>query len=283
MINDNLKATAAKYLTMSKAVDYKTMTEIVDLPEATREGYSYLVYDRATQFSADGVSNFEYDFYIDKDAERKAMLDDYLAFIQFDCADPKYHGEDDYRKMAIIVEGRKRANEAIFVQSLDMIIPTEASLTLCFIGLQRQYDEAVTPPKKMTKDEIKQGVRNDVAKARTKELLICKDYLEKNVTEAKIAAGFKYKFKLVTRAEFDKAILDKDPASCLLVVYPADKTDGGYRPVVNYEHRIVDAETDDVLVTVVPDPNAAGMPPSYQKINDKQFKDIVKTEDDITK
>jgi hypothetical protein len=282
-INDNMQATASKYLTMVKGVEFMPMSQIVDLPEATRESYSYLVYDRATQFSNGGSSNFEFDFYIDKADERKAMLSDYLDFINFDCADPKYHGEDDYRRMQIIVEGKKHANEEIFTQSLDMIIPTEGSFALCFTGLQKQYEDAMATPAKTSKEQMKTDIREKVAKARTRTLYICKDNVEKNVTEAKIGVEFKYKFKIVPRDEFDKAILNKDTV-CLLVVYPDSKTNSGYRPTVNYQHLIYDAETGDVLLTVVPPPAAGGgMPISYQKINDKSFKDLVKEEDEVTK
>jgi len=119
--------------------------------------------------------------------------------------------------------------------------------------------------------------------ARKRRLLICKDNLERNVTDAKIQPAYLYKFKVVSRDEFDKAIINKDTSCCLLIVYPFDKSQSGTKPTVSYQHLIVDAETDDMLLTVSPDPSANGITPSYQKLTDKHFKEILKTEDEVTK
>jgi hypothetical protein len=283
-VNANLQAMVPKYLNMAKSIDYKTISDIIDLPAATRAEYSFLVYDRSMQFSMTGASNFAFDFYADNQEELKGMRDDYDDYIQFDCADPKYHGEEDYRRAIIIVKGHKKVSDQVFIQSYDMIIPTQGSMALCFTNLQKQFDDAVNGnPKKITKDDARHAALEQVAKARTKMLWVCKDNLDRNITEIKIGAVFKYKFKLVTRQDFDNAILNKDTSCCLLVVYPADKVQGGFKPNVSYEHQIVDAETDEVLLSVVPDPMPSGQLPSYQKITDKHFKDIVKAEDDITK
>jgi|GEM_PF-1805980 len=283
LVNDNIKAMAEKYLTMTKGFEYKTMSEIIEMPQATREGYSFLAWDRSSQFATGAPTPFAFDFFATNPEELKGMRDDYMDLMQFDCADPKYHGEDDYRKADIIVKGRKKISETIFEESFDMVIPTQGSAALCFMGLQKQFEAAQADDKKLTKDDVRQAELKQVATARTKMLLICKDNLDRNITEVKIGAVFKYKFKVITRQEFDNAILNKDANSCLLVVYPVDKTQGGFKPIVNYEHRIVDAETDDILLSVTPPVSATGMPVSYAKVNDKQFKDIVKAEDDITK
>lgn len=282
-VNENIRAEAGVYIKMAKGIEYKTMSEIVAMSAEERKNYSYLVYDRATQYGPDGPSDFMFDFYADKDEELKGMLDDYLDYIQFDAADPKYHGEEDYRRLEIIVKGKKKTGDVLFMQSLDMIVPTKGSVALCFSGIVKQYNDALAGEKKMSKDEEKAQVRDRVAKARTKILWVCKDNLERNITAAKIEKVFKYKFRIVTRGAFDSAIINNDTTCCLLVVYPADKVQGGFRPVVSYQHLIVDAETDDVLLTVVPQATGGGMVPSYQKINDKHFTDIVKTEDDVTK
>lgn len=281
-VNDNMQATADKYLKLSKGVEYKTMSEIISLPASTREGYSFLMYDRSMQFAA-GTPDFKLDLYSDKEDELKAMLDGYLDYIQFDCADPKYHGEEDYRRVIILIKGKKKTADAEYMQSLDMIIPTKGSFALCFMTIQNQFNSDVAGEKKVSKQEEKEEIRRQVAKARTKTLVICKDNLEKNITQVKISAVFKYKFKLVSREDFDNAILNNDTSCCVLVVYPADKVQGGYRPTVSYQHLIIDAQSDDILLTVIPEATGAGAPPSYQKITDKHFKDIVKTEDDITK
>lgn len=282
-VNENIQAEVEKYIKMAKGIEYKTMTEIVGMSASEREQYSYLVYDRATQYGPEGPADFMFDFYADKDDELKGMLDDYLDYIQFDAADPKYHGEEDYRRLEIIVKGKKKSGDVLFMQSLDMIIPTKGSVALCFSGIVNQYNDALAGEKKISKDEEKTQVREQVAKARTKTLWVCKDNLDRNITAAKIEKVFKYKFKIVTRGAFDSAIMNNDTGCCLLVVYPAEKVQGGFRPVVNYQHLVVDAETDEVLLTVVPQATGGGMVPSYQKINDKSFTDIVKTEDEVTK
>ena len=281
-VNDNMQATADKYLKLSKGVEYKTMSEIISLPAATRDGYSFLMYDRSTQF-APGASDFKLDLYSDKEEELKAMADGYSDYIQFDCADPKYHGEEDYRRIIILIKGKKKSADVEYMQSLDMIIPTKGSFALCFMTIQNQFNSDVAGDKKLSKQQEKEEIKLQVTKARTKTLVVCKDNLEKNITEAKISAIYKYKFKLVSREDFDNIILNNDTSYCVLVVYPADKVQSGYKPTVSYQHLIIDAQSDDLLLTVVPEATGAGAPPSYQKITDKHFKDIAKTEDDVTK
>jgi hypothetical protein len=282
--NDNIQEAAEKYLSLSASVEYKTMSGIIGMSASSRKGYSYLVYDRAVQFSGkNGPISNDFIFYADKQNELQAMADNYDEAMQFESADPKYSGEEDYRKLEIIVKGKKNTGNMVFIQSLDMILPTKGSLALCLMELQIQFNNAITGDKKQSKTDAKQEVRSQVAKARRKTLLICKDNLEKNITDVKIKPAYLYKFKIVTREELDKAIIDKDTAYNILLVYPSDKTQGGYKPTVNYEHLIIDGETDDILLTVVPEPSGAAVVPSYQKLTDKHFKDILKAEDDITK
>ncbi|HXB11215.1 MAG TPA: hypothetical protein VNZ45_04460, partial [Bacteroidia bacterium] len=278
--NDNIQEEAEKNLSLSAGIEYKTMSGIIGMSASSRKGYSYLVYDRAVQFAGkNGPVENDFIFYADKQNDLQAMADNYNEAMQFESADPKYSGEEDYRKLEIIVKGKKIA----FTQSLDMILPTRGSLALCLEELQIQFNNAITGDKKISKNDAKQEVRSQVAKARRKRLLICKDNLEKNITDAKIQPAYLYKFKIVSREEFDKAIIDKDTSCCILLVYPADKTQGGYKPTVNYQHLIIDVETDDILLTVSPEPSGAAVVPSYQKLTDKHFKDILKAEDEVTK
>jgi hypothetical protein len=282
--NDNIQEAAEKYLSLSASIEYKTMSGIIGMSVSSRKGYSYLVYDRGVQFGGkNGPVSNDFIFYADKQNDLQAMADNYDEAMQFESADPKYSGEEDYRKLEIIVKGKKNTGNMAFIQSLDMILPTKGSLALCLMELQIQFNNAIMGDKKISKNDAKQEVRNEVAKARRKTLLICKDNLEKNITDAKIQPAYLYKFKVVSREVFDKAIIDKDTSCCFLVVYPADKTQGGYKPTVNYQHLIIDGETDDILLTVAPEPSGAAVAPSYQRLTDKHFKDILKTEDDITK
>ena len=282
-INGNMQAAADKYLKVAKGIEYKTMSEVIAMPLAKREEYSFLVYDRSTQFTGGAPTDFSFDFYADKDDELKGMLDDYLDYTQFDCADPKYHGEEDYRRIDILVKGKKKAAEVVFMQGLDMVIPTKGSFALCFMAIQSQFNAALAGDKKVAKEEEEQNAVKQVAKVKAKTLLICKDNLDKMTTEAKISAAYKGKFKIVSRQEFDNSILNNDTCCCLLVVYPASKTMGGFKPTVGWQHLFVDAETADVLLTVSPEANVANIPPGYSKVTDKNMKDVEKAEDDLTK
>jgi hypothetical protein len=282
-INSNMQTMADKYLKVAKGIEYKTMSEVIAMPLAKREEYSFLVYDRSTQFAGGAPSDFTFDFYADKDDELNGMLDDYKDYIQFDCADPKYHGEEDYRRIDILVKGKKKAADIIFMQGLDMVIPTKGSLALCFMAIQSQFNTALAGDKKADKEEEKQNAAKQVAKVKAKTLLICKDNLDKTTTEAKISAAYPNRFKIVSREEFDNSILNNDTCCCLLVVYPASKTMGGYRPTVGWQHLVVDAETGDVLLTVSPEVANANVPPGYAKVTDKNIKDIGKAEDDAAK
>ncbi len=288
--NDNIKALAAKYLSISAGITFKTMSEVINLSQNERESYSYLMYDRSPVSMPGGgpLTNFAFDFYAKQQEELQGMSDDYKDLITFDAADPKYHGEDDYRRLEVYAKSKKGASVLMFMESLDMIVPTQGSLALCLTGIQKQFNDVNNPPEaKGKKDEEKEAAREkarkDVAIARRKMLLVWKDELARGVTELKIKPNYAYPFKLVSREEFDQAILTKDTSCCLLVMYPASKTQGEYRATVNYEHRIVDAETDEVLVAAVPEVRNGRMPPSYQKITDKQFKDLVTAEDDEVK
>ncbi len=288
--NDNIKALASKYLSISAGITFKTMSEVINLSQTERESYSYLIYDRSAQSEPGGgpLINFAFDFYANQQEELQGMSDDYKDLINFDAADPKYHGEDDYRRLEVYAKSKKGASVLMFMESLDMIVPTQGSLALCLTGIQKQFNEANSPSgTKLKKDEEMEieraTARKNVAIARRKTLLVWKDNLARGVTELKIKPNYAYPFKLVSRDEFDQAILNKDTSCCLLVIYPASKTQGPYRASVNYEHRIVDAETDDILVAAVPPVTNMGMPPSYQKISDKQFKELVTAEDDEVK
>lgn len=288
--NDNIKAIAAKYLSISAGITFKTMGEIINLTPGERENYSFLVYDRSPQADPGGgpLTAFAFDFYASQQEELQGMSDDYRDLINFDAADPKYHGEDDYRQLEVYAKSKKGASVLMFSEGLDMIVPTQGSLALCCTGIQKQFNDANTAPeakgkKAEEREAAREAGRKNVAIARRKMLLVWKDELTRGVTELKIKPNYSYPIKIVSREEFDQAILTKDTSLCLLVMYPASKTQGAYRASVNYEHRIVDAETDDVLVAAVPVVRNGGMPPSYQKITDKQFKDLVTAEDDEAK
>lgn len=222
--NDNLKELLPKYFTFPKAVEFKTYSEVIAMPIAKRGTYTFLVYNLSESTGLVKVQESG----TGKESETAGLVTCTLNF--FDVKNDKgnlaiYKGQthfeevDLYAKLEIYtkVTPKSEDNDAnmIYFRSIPALNPSKGDLAYCFMQTQKTLEEAMLPPAKPSKNE------DENAKVlKTKTLLIRKENLDKGVTEEGIKGVYKNDFKLVDKAEFDQAILTKDPKYCYLMVVP---------------------------------------------------------------
>lgn len=260
--NDNIQAMAPQYLKISRDVVFKTPSEIVAMSTEERRSYSYLLYDKSMSIGPRGFVVFTCNFYSDNPKDVQKNMDDYENSIQFECLSEK-DGPGEYRKLDIYAPNtKKNLPRADLEQNLIEIVPTQADVKICLQQLQQKFDFMVknentsgSDERKAMKAETDKNMASYYDTIKHKTLLICKQDIDKSFSVALIKKYYPYNYKVVSKEEFDKAILANDAQYCALVVSPLIKVPGIYGPVtatsVKYVHIIIDLGTGNTLYTGV--------------------------------
>jgi len=256
--NDNIKEMVPQFIKMGSTVIYKTPTEIAGMSFDERSAYSYLLYDKSPDYGGQqGAAIFGCDFFNNNQKDVQKNIDDYNKFIQFECLDDK-SGLYEYRKLDIYAPGNKKhQTSGQLQQNLLEIVPTKADLKVCLMQLQGQFDMLLKNGT-MTRDDQKAMVADAEKKRpacydtiKQKTLLICKKDIDKDFSVDNIKSSYPYPYKVVSKEDFDKAIISNDPQYCALLVTPFIKVPGVYGPVtassIKYIHYIVNLGTQNML------------------------------------
>lgn len=282
--NDNMQAMVPQYLKISRDVVFKTPSEIVAMSTDERRSYSYLLYDKSMSIGSRGLIMFTCNFYSDNPKDVKKNMDDYENSIQFECLSEK-DGPGEYRKLDVYAPNTKKnlpMND--LEQNLIEIVPTQADVKICLLQLQQKFDFMVknentsgSDERKAMRTEAEQNTASYYDTIKHKTLLICKQDIDKSFSVALIKKYYPYNYKVVSKEEFDKAILDNDAQYCALIVSPLVKVPGMYGPVtatsVKYIHFIIDVGTGNTLYAGVSGHvmvGTAGMG-GYQTITEKNL------------
>lgn len=262
--NDNMRAMVPQCLKISSNIIFKTLSEIAEMSVDERNGYSYLLYNVAsTESNMVGGDRAEtINFCVEKQKQLEGIIENYKDVIQFECLDPGYNGAAAYRKLDIYAPGNKKQQPSGGIQqNLIEIVPTQADAKICLTQLQQQFDNYVKN-ENATKEELKA----EIAKAeqslpacydtiKQKTLLICKQDIDKGLMVDQIKICYPFSYKVVSKDEFDKVILDNDAKYCALLITPFIRmrtTYGGgplaiSKTTVKYLHSIIGLSNENTL------------------------------------
>jgi hypothetical protein len=178
-------------------------------------------------------------------------------------------------------------------QNLLEIVPTQADLKICLTRLQQKFDFLVKN-ENTTKDEQKamivqmqQDMPGYSDTIKNKTLLICQQDLDKSLTADKIVQYYPYNYKVVSKNEFDKAILNNDGRCCALVVSPVEKVSGTYggTAYIKYTHLIINPATGNIIFNEVSEHEVHGTVgmSGFETVTEKCMKELTKKLGDTDK
>ncbi len=279
--NDNIQEIAPKYFNMGRTIEFKTPSEIATMTVDDRNTCFFLLYNRAISFEGmrGQATDHGCDFYNKSQKDVARSVKDYKECTTFEWLDPKYKGEDDNRMLTLYMPRGNYEGSAV-TQNLASFVPTKAELVLCLTQLTNTMTANTAwtgkTDRKARKEEMEKKNKENVAIIQKKTLLICKDNFERAATNEGVKANYPYPFKLVSKADFDNAILTKDSSVCLLWVMPFMKMPNMGSGQVKYAHTIIDPATCNTMLQVFSGKmviNGFGMA-GYQTISVAQMHDI---------
>lgn len=198
--NEKIQKLIPQILDISEEVKYKTLSEIELMPEKEREKYVFMVlgYQKYEKYAKSSYLNLH------RGKVPNASIENYKNKILFNEEEEMYLRWEFYYNSG-------NQSEILFYQNLPGIFLTEGDITFGLYQLQAYFKSVLDDkPTKIYKDIIKE-----------KTLLINKANLDEETTDKEISKNYPYKYELVSKDVIDKAVVDKDPKYCCLIICPA--------------------------------------------------------------
>lgn len=220
--NSFIKEAVPKYLTCFSKVEYKTETEVMEM-EKVKLGNSYFL---KRNFSDQiGFNGWE------SNSTKTVNLDTNITL--------------NFSKIEIM-EFDKKGKKITTIATINQyyLFFTKAELFYAVKQLNKTCE----------------GVKNIIEKKsdvlKTKILIIKREDLGKELSEAKISSLYPYKFEIVNKTEFDNYIINEDKSKLCLVIIPYAKMAMPMGPIIKYSiaysHYIYDPSNNDQYIGVVP-------------------------------
>jgi hypothetical protein len=288
--NDNIQAVATKFFTVGKSLTFKSLTDIKAMSVEDRQASSFLLYNRSITYATGSKETGMHgcDFYDKNQKTVGKNIDAYREDLTFEWVnDPTYEHEPEYRELTIYPPSAVSRPEPIgnLISNLGDIIPSQGEVAICLMQLQSMLVKMATAPTGSIKEQ-RQAIRSSMDENKKKSvpvikqrtLLICQDNLEKGTTDATIKANYAFPYKIVSREDMDKAILNKDSSYCILMacaMYKVPKYPG--YASVKYTHNIYNTTDGNLMLQVFSGKaiiNGFGMD-GYEIINGEGMKELV--------
>jgi hypothetical protein len=219
--------------------------------------YSYLLYDRAPYYSPTGSANFGCNLFFKHQLDMEQEVSDYEDAIQFECLDTAYTGQCECRKLHLYAPmgSEKELSAGELQQNLLEIVPTQADLKICLRSLQQKFDFIVNnentsnDEQKAMMAKAQQNMPGYYDSIQNKTLLICQQDLDKSLTSDRLVQYYPYSYKVATKEEFDRTILNNDGKYYALLVVPVEKVSGTYggTAYIKYMHLIIDLGSGNIV------------------------------------
>lgn len=241
--NAYIKEAVSKYLTYFTNIEYKTDAE-VDAMSKDELSNAYFIMHSLAMNIGQGV-------------EGTGWNEKTIESVELDTANMNDYSIIELKKY----NKKEKMYEPISTKNLYYLMFTKGDVFYSIRQINRQCEGVANFSKK-----------GDVLK--TKTLIINKETLEKDVTEADIKSVYPHKFKIVDRYEYDKILSSEDKESICLMVVPFMKTaiPMGYvtKTSINYSHYIYDPSTNE-LYTGIMTSGVPGYTASNDKVKKKHF------------
>jgi len=276
--NANIKEVIPKFFNIAKEIKFLNIDEVAAMMPAEKKEFSFLVFNVSASLGGNNDMNtksnnafawqsLSFDFY---NSNPKSKYTENYKTIHFS------DDNADYTKMEIYLRDTKNSDsKMVGLKNYPNIAPTKADLIHTYRWLSGRFKEVA---------EGKKKVEPDGSPLKQKTLYICSDNLNKKLTEAEIKKKYKYKFKIVSKEEFDNALINQDSSVCLLYVMPMVKTAMGGAPTgisaarsaITFGQIIMDAKTGTVCALAFAKFNMGGVGSSYDDVKAKHFDDYLK-------
>jgi hypothetical protein len=225
--NTQINELVKEFFPFVKNVDFKSLSEIKEMPKEERQTINFLAYNIGMSVNiSDMTANVPaYDFYgksVSSPIDNKS----------FDFEDR----DATYSKLEIYTYAKKESGKykIIFLKTLPNIVPSTGDVAYWLKRANFAFSDVADHGDKAA---WKRKIEENTKQLKQKTLLICKDNLDKSTTAVSIKKVYPYPFKVVSKEEFDRAILAKENDKCVLVPL---RMDG---PMVLYIQELIDLQS----------------------------------------
>jgi hypothetical protein len=209
--NTNIKDAVNKYMTSFGKVEFKTETEVDALKPEELVGKNFLLHSFAMDVNPTGTTRDAFGRMV----TGPTWTDNTLESVELDTTNKTQYSIIDVRtydkkeKSMVPVAGK---NGSIVGKNLPYLFCSRGEIFFSIRMLNNDFSDA----------PVAAGKKVDALKAKT--LLLVSDDLDKGVTtDAEIKKVYPYPFKIVSRAERDKAILGEDKTTICALLLPMVK------------------------------------------------------------
>jgi hypothetical protein len=211
-------------------VEFKNLSQIKDMPKEERRQSNYLAYNIGIKITAQlTAATPAYDFY------GKSV---------YSPIDNKSYDFEDrsagYGKLEIYSYDKKESGnfKLLYMKTLPHSIPSNGDVAYWLNRANSSFQDVNDNEEKVA---WKRKLKDNGHILKEKTLLICKDDLDKTTNAGSIKKVYPYTFKIVSKDEFDKAIIAKENDKCILMLLPIDS------PANLIVHEVTDLESGLLL------------------------------------
>lgn len=248
LYNENIKKAIAEYWPYNAATaEYMTFKQILALKKKGNKKYT-VVY--CVTAEAGGThSGFDYSNGLEWDKDIKKDFED--------------RKQDNYTHFVVnLIE--KFEESPVYYTPLYDIFPSKGSLINAIANTKGYFENRLKIKKSGEKvtagEEMNKILAENAPQLEKKTLLIKKEWLDKELTEAKIKELYPYEFKICSGEEMEQAILSKDKTKAYFVILPYVIT--GSRTYHFYFHYVFNCENSELMCYVQP-PRSAMLTAGY--------------------
>lgn len=238
--NENIKTVVEKFWPYNKTdIQYKTYGEIMDLRKTKTQDYAVIACLSSEARSTSAGYNYAQGLYWVKD-----IKDD-------------FEDRDDAMFSVILVNTIEDfGKKPVFLLPLFDVFPTKASLVYGIKNIENYFNFRIKTKKNgaKLKDE-QERIEEELAKRapviKEKILLIRKEWLDKELTEANLKNFYPYKYQICDRAFMDNVVMNSDPKYAYGVVLPYVMSNSNANYVA-YHQYAMDAADSQMMCFVKP-------------------------------
>lgn len=279
--NDKIQATVPKTLNISKSVEFKKLTEVVDMTLEQRLERSFVLFDRHAKkvtstrkfLLTSGLAEHNYHDQFHSAKISGAFVKDYLCHIL------EFGGDNAILHLNFFTKVKK-TNMKQYAKNFLTTSPTEEEFTYILSQIQKEFDN---PTKKVPAASVAAVPVGDILKDKT--LIIKQGDLAEKCTLEAIKEAYPYPVEIISNEQYQKELFSTEPNRCLLLVKPLMAAElpmnGKYTFVIVYGQEIINEETGEVLRSIAPSTSSTGenstdFKKNYDKVEAANFKVMLK-------
>lgn len=261
--NKDIQVLVLKMLQISKSVQYKSLADIEVMTFEERANCTFMLLGYYSPKFNDLNKMPRINFHCKK-GPQKSIKTFYKTEALFN-GKIKYYLRWEFYNL----NEKGKASQLVFYKNLPNKFVSQADITYGLNQTELKFEGL----SKKTK-----GLNPRLLKEKT--LLINKDNLDEKTTETEITKCYPYKYAIVSKEEFERAIVEKNPKYCNMLVVPIYIAPAPMGPVVIYNiiygHEIIDSSDGVPVDILMASLNFGGFSKSHYKITAEDFVELTK-------